>query len=96
MTFGTAGASLGRFEPFQVGLHQCPSERNWQMGKYFASPSPSLVPLPVQTGAKTRGFSPITLEFTAETDSLLEGDLFELSVPGGERRDFKECQLSFS
>src|SRR5215831_5288097 len=43
------------------------------MGKYFASPSPSLVPLPVQTGAKPRGFSPIALEFTAETDSPLEG-----------------------
>jgi len=30
-------------------------------------------PAPVQTGAKVRGFSPTGLEFTAETDSLLEG-----------------------
>src|SRR5215472_13233223 len=81
VTFGTAGASLRRFEPFQVGLRQCPSERNGQMSGYTANPFPSLVPLPVQTGAKARGFSPTALESTAETDSPLEGAGFEPSVP---------------
>src|SRR5215510_4835466 len=47
-----------------------------------AGSSPSPVPLAVQTGAKARGFSPTALEFTAETDSPLEGAGFELSVPG--------------
>jgi len=42
-----------------------------------ASSSPSLVPFAVQTGAKTPGFSPTAPEFTAETDSPLEGDGFE-------------------
>src|SRR5215813_7938555 len=46
-----------------------------------ANPSPSLVPLPVQTGAKARGFSPTALESTAETDSPLEGTGFEPLVP---------------
>src|SRR5215472_1655813 len=81
VTFGTAGASLRRFEPFQVGLRQCPSERNGQMSGYTANPFPSLVPLPLQTGAKARGFSPTALESTAETDSPLEGSGFELPVP---------------
>ena len=34
----------------------------------------------MQTGAKARGFSPIALEFTAETDSLLEGAGLEPSA----------------
>jgi len=38
-----------------------------------ASSSPSLVPFAVQTGAKAPGFSPAAPEFTAETDSPLEG-----------------------
>ena len=38
-----------------------------------ASSSPSLVPFAVQTGAKAPGFSPTAPEFTAETDSPLEG-----------------------
>jgi hypothetical protein len=51
------------------------------MSGYTANPSPSLVPLAVQTGAKARGFSPTAPEFTAETDSPLERDGFELFVP---------------
>ena len=46
-----------------------------------ASSSPSLVPFAVQTGAKAPGFSPTAPEFTAETDSPLEGAGFEPSVP---------------
>src|SRR5262249_45111494 len=65
----------------QVGLRQCPLERNGQMSGHTTNPFPSLVPLPVQTGAKARGFSPTAPEFTAETDSALEGDGFEPSVP---------------
>src|SRR6516162_9001665 len=45
-----------------------------------ASSSPSLIPFAVQTGAKAPGFSPTAPEFTAETDSPLEGDGFELPV----------------
>src|SRR5215472_8275484 len=51
------------------------------MSRCSASPSPSLVPLPLETGAQVQGFSPTALEFTAETDSALEGDGFELLVP---------------
>src|SRR5262249_49408534 len=51
------------------------------MSGYTANPFPSLVPLPLQTGAKARGFSPTALESTAETDSPLEGSGFEPSVP---------------
>src|SRR5258707_3974169 len=39
-------------------------------------------PQPPQTAAKVRGFSPTAPGFTAETDSPLEGDGFEPSVPG--------------
>src|SRR5215813_10529079 len=46
-----------------------------------ASPSCSLVPLAVQTGAKARRLSLTALEFSAETDSPLEEDRFELPVP---------------
>src|SRR5215831_6947502 len=51
------------------------------MSGYSASPSPSLVSLPVQTGAKAPVFSPTAPVFTAETDSPLEGTGFEPSVP---------------
>src|SRR5215471_8651528 len=51
------------------------------MSRCSASPSPSLVPLPLETGAQVQGFSPTALEFTAETDSALEGTGFEPSVP---------------
>ena len=47
------------------------------MSRCSASSSPSLVPFAVQTGAKAPGFSPTAPEFTAETDSPLEGDGFE-------------------
>src|SRR5215475_14083183 len=61
------------------------------MSRCSASPSPSLVPLPLETGAQVQGFSPTALEFTAETDSALEEGGFELSVPpdrcGGTRYD---------
>src|SRR5262244_1955346 len=60
------------------------------MSGYTANPSPSLVPLPVQTGARARGFSPTALESTAETDSPLEGNGFELVVPRHESRGFPE------
>src|SRR5215468_4601247 len=49
--------------------------------RVFSQSVPLSRPAPVQTGAKVRGFSPTGLEFTAETDSLLEGDGFEPSVP---------------
>jgi len=66
---------------FEVGLDQCPAERNAQMSGCPASPSCSLVPLAVQTGAKARRLSLTALEFSAETDSPLEGTGFEPSVP---------------
>ena len=50
--------------------------------RVFSQSVPLSRPAPVQTGAKVRGFSPTGLEFTAETDSLLERAGFELSVPG--------------
>jgi len=40
--------------------------------RVFSQSVPLSRPAPVQTGAKVRGFSPTGLEFTAETDSLLE------------------------
>ena len=40
-----------------------------------------------QTAAKPRGLSRSALGFTAETDSLLEGDGFEPSVPQAQLRD---------
>jgi hypothetical protein len=43
---------------------------------------PSHVPSHSQTAAKLRGFSPTAPVFTTETDSLLEGNGFEPSVPG--------------
>jgi hypothetical protein len=49
--------------------------------RVFSQSVPLSRPAPVQTGAKVRGFSPTGLEFTAETDSLLEGTGFEPSVP---------------
>src|ERR1700748_3642131 len=41
---------------------------------------PSLVPVSAQNAAKPRGSPPTALEFTAETDSALEGTGFEPSV----------------
>jgi hypothetical protein len=42
---------------------------------------PSLVPVYAQSAAKPRASPPTALEFTAETDSALEEDGFELPVP---------------
>src|SRR5262249_5389437 len=55
------------------GTASMPFREKWLIERVLMQPVPSLVPLPVQTGAKARGFSPIALELTAETDSLLEG-----------------------
>ena len=62
----------------EVGLHQCPSERNGEGVPARSLRVPSHVPSHPQTAAKVRGFSPIASGFTAETDWLLEGDGFEL------------------
>jgi hypothetical protein len=65
----------------EVGLHQCPSERNGEGVPVRSLRVPSHVPSHPQTAAKVRGFSPIASGFTAETDWLLEEDGFELLVP---------------
>src|SRR5207249_322262 len=44
-------------------------------------PSPSHVPVHPLSAAKPRGSPPTALDFTAETDSPLEGTGFEPSVP---------------
>jgi hypothetical protein len=70
-----------------VGLHQCPSERKGEGGPVRRLYVLSHVPSHPQTAAEVRGFSLTAAGFTAETDWLLEGDGFELSVPGcGEAR----------
>jgi len=63
-----------------VGLHQCPSERNGEGGPVRRLYVPSHVPSHPQTAAEVRGFSLTAAGFTAETDWLLEGDGFELSL----------------
>src|SRR4029077_19457156 len=65
----------------EVGLHQCPSERNGEGVPVRSLRVPSHVPSQPQTAAKVRGSSPIASGFTAETDWLLEEAGFELSVP---------------
>src|SRR5262245_53130577 len=60
------------------------------MSGYSTSPSRSLVPLAVQTSAIARGFLPTAPEFTAETDSPLEGSGFELVVPRHESPRFPD------
>src|SRR5215813_7314355 len=62
--------------------------------RVFSQSVPLSRPAPVQTGAKVRGFSPTGLEFTAETDSLLEGDGFEPSVPRRKRKVCSEHERS--
>ena len=64
----------------EVGLHQCPSQRKGEGVPVRRLRVPSHVPSQLQTAAKVRGFSPIALGFTAETDWLLEGTGFELTV----------------
>src|SRR2546430_12247640 len=49
---------------------------------------PSLVPVYAQSVAKPRASPPTALEFTAETDSALEEEGFEPSVPRQRSRDF--------
>ena len=71
----------------EVGLHQCPSERNGEGVPVRSLRVPSHVPSQPQTAAKVRGVSPIASGFTAETDCLLEGGRFELSVPLGVATD---------
>src|ERR1700731_441196 len=63
---------------WEVGLHQCPSERKDKGVPVYSLRVPSLVPSIPQTAAKVRGFSLTAPGFTAETDWLLEGDGFEL------------------
>ena len=53
--------------------------------------APSLVPVPAPTTAKARASSHTLLGFSAETDSPLEGDGFEIPVP---RQIIKACALS--
>jgi hypothetical protein len=65
----------------EVGLHQCPSERKGEGGAVRNLHVPSHVPSHPQNAAKVRGFSRTASAFTAETDCLLEGAGFELSVP---------------
>ena len=64
-----------------MGLHQWPSEKKHQGEPGRREPVPSHVPIPRQTGAKARDFSPAATEGTAEKDSPLEGKRFELPVP---------------
>jgi hypothetical protein len=71
----------------EVGLHQCPSERNGEGVPVRSLRVPSHVPSHPQTAAKVRGFSPIASGFTAETDWLLERDGFELLVPLAKTRE---------
>src|SRR5205085_3222674 len=65
----------------EVGLHQCPSERNGEGGPVRRLRVPSHVPSHPQTAAKVRGFSLTASGLTAETDWLLEQAGFELVVP---------------
>jgi hypothetical protein len=69
---------------WEVGLHQCPSERKGEGVPVRSLRVPSHVPSHPQTAAKVRGFALTASTFTAETDWLLEGDGFELPVPGRE------------
>jgi hypothetical protein len=58
-----------------------PAERKGEGVPVRSLRVPSHVPSHPQTAAKVRGFSPIALGFTAETDWLLEEEGFEPSVP---------------
>ena len=71
----------------EVGLHQCPSERNGEGVPVRSLRVPSHVPSHPQTAAKVRGVSPIASGFTAETDWPLEGGVYcELVSEVGLRR----------
>ena len=72
-------ASFANGQTFwEVGLHQCPSERKGEGVPVRSLHVPSHVPSHPQTAAKMRGFSLTTSGFTAETDWLLEEAGFEL------------------
>ena len=74
---------------FRVGLRQRPPEKKGEEGRVRGQPVPSLVPLHELTTAKPRYSSAQALGFSAETDSLLEGNGFELPVPGEIRSGFE-------
>ena len=57
---------------------------------------PSHVPSHPQKAAKVRGFSPTTSRLTAETDCLLEGTGFELSVPPKRRGRSEAHHMGFA
>src|SRR5215469_2113720 len=65
----------------RVGLRQRPLEKKGKDGRVRGQPVPSLVPMRELTAAKPWHFSPPVLRFSAETDSLLERNGFELPVP---------------
>jgi hypothetical protein len=75
-------ASFAKAQNFwEVGLHQCPSERKGEGVRVRSPLVPSHVPSHTTTAAKVRGFSLTASGFTAETDWLLEEAGFELVVP---------------
>jgi hypothetical protein len=58
--------------PEEVGLYQCPSEKNGQGAPVRGLRVPSHVPATRRPPPKVRAFSPTAPGFTAETDSALE------------------------
>jgi hypothetical protein len=68
----------------KVGLPQCPSEKKGRTAPARARHVPSLVPVHAQSAAKPRASPPTAMEFTAQTNSALEGDGFGLPIPGRE------------
>ena len=76
----------------EVGLHQYPSERKGEGGPVRSLHVPSHVPSHPQNAAKVRDFSRTASAFTAETDCLLEGDGFELSVPVRQAKLTRSCR----
>ena len=65
----------------EVGLHQCPTEKNSQGVTARGQRVPSHVPNPHADRRGCRAFGLQRRQFTTETDSPLEGDGFEPSVP---------------
>ena len=63
------------------GTASMPVREKGQERRFAAGTSLPHVPSLTQTAAKLRGFSPTAPGFTAETDSPLEGEGFEPSVP---------------
>jgi hypothetical protein len=73
-----------------------PVREKGQERRFAAGTSLSHVPSLTQTAAKLRGFSPTAPGFTAETDSPLEGDGFEPSVPRKREHGFRGCLLDLA